>query len=357
MQQVGKIATEPMTQTSKKTAAGRPTIDDPSLKLHRDHIVGMLSSWWGEVGWQLPRATTREELRSALEPLKDHPDRYHINRLLLVSTDSPTAEDIRDQRKQHESAIAEMYEAQQKQRSFMDLFNQAQMAQGQASPEQVDAVKTRIAERKGRLDAANTSYENACRMQRDLAKKLDEMEAGYAQDELLTFIKARFIEPKKKYARNPENLANAIAGLPLASSVPFMGAWQSYGRCSNLKCEPHHHFQLFETIQSIWRKSLKSKVPRLEFFYQEITALKKTVAVKEVDPITGEEFDFKVLNVVRHTLELDWPIWKLAIQKSFEFQVEIERVPFLICANFPIVQRDPGTSVALVLGTTEKPQD
>ncbi len=345
-----------MTQTDKKTSAGRPTIDDPSLKLHRDQIVWMLSCWWGEVGWQLPRATTRDELLSALEPLKDHPDRYRINRLLLPSSKSATAEEIREQRKQNESAIAKMYEDQQKQRSALDLFTQTQMALGQASPSQVEAVKARIAQRKGELEAASAAYDDSCRMQRDVANKLDEIEAGYAQDELLMFIKTRFIKAKKKFARNPENLANAIAGLPLAPTVPFMGAWQSYVRCSKLEREPHYRFQLFETIQSIWNKSRESTLPLLEFFHEEISALQEKVTVKKADPITGEEFKEKVLNMVRYTLRNDWPIWKLAIRKSFEFQVEIDRVPFLICANFTKVQRDPGTPVALLLEEIENPK-
>jgi hypothetical protein len=273
--------------------------------------------------------------------------------LLLPSTDSPTAEEIREQREQNKSAIEKMYEAQQKQRSCMDLLTKAQMALGQASLEQKDAVKARMAELKSMLEAATVAYDDACRIQRDVEKRLDEMEAGYAQEELLTFIDTRFIKPKKKYARNPENLANAIAGLPFCSTVPFMGAWQSYVRCSKLKCEPHHRFQLFETIQSIWKKSRKSGVPLLELFPQEIAAMQKNFTVRKIDPITAEEFEDKTLNMVRYTLENDWPIWKLAIRKSFEFQVEIERVPFLICANFTKVQRDPGTPLALLLEETE----
>lgn len=340
-----------MTKTNKKTSAGRRTVDDPSLKLHRDRIVGMLSCWWGEVGWQLPRATTRTELLAALEPLKDHSDKYDINRLLLASTESAKAEEIREQRKRNEFAIRKMHHAQEKQRSCLDLFGRAQMVLGQALPAQVNAVKARISERQAELQVANRGYEDACALQRDIAKRLDEMEAGYAQDELLMFIKTRFIKAKKRYARNPKNLANAIAGLPLCPTVPFMGAWQSYVRCSKLGCEPHHRFQLFETLQSIWRKSRKSKSSLLEFFQREINALSKTKIVKKVDPITGKEFEDKVLNMVHYTLVNDWAIWALAIRKSFEFQVEIERVPFLICANFTRVQRDPGTSVALVLGS------
>jgi hypothetical protein len=343
-----------MTRTNEKTSAGRPTVDDPSLKLHRDRIVGMLSCWWGEVGWQLPRATTRNELTEALEPLKDHPDKYDINRLLLATTESATAEEIREQRKRNEFAIVKMYDAQEKQRSFLDVFNKTQNVLGQALPAQVDAVKARISEQQAEVQAANRACEDACALQQDIGRKLDEMEAGYAQDELLMFIKTRFIEGKKKYARNPENLANAIAGLPLCHSIPFMGAWQSYVRCSKLDSERHHRFQVFETLQSIWRKSRESKLPLLEFFRHEITGLSKTKMVKKVDPITGEEFEDKALNMIRQVLVDGWPVWALAIRKSFEFQVEIERVPFMICANFTKVQRDPGTSVALVLGTAEE---
>jgi hypothetical protein len=343
-----------MTKPSEKTSAGRLTIDDRSLKLHRDCIGGMLSSWWGEVGWQLPRATTRNELLVALEPLKDHSDKYDINRLLLASTETATAEEIREQRKRNEFAIEKMHEAQDKQRSCLDLFSQAQMVLGHALPAQVDGVKARISERQAELQAADRAYEDACALQRDIARKLDEMEAGYAQDELLMFIKIRFIERKKKYARNPENLANAIAGLPLCPTISFMGAWQSYLRCSKLDREPHHRFQIFEKLQSTWRKSRKSKVPLLEFFRKEIIALPKTKMVNKVDPITGEEFDDKSLNMIRYLLVNDWPVWALAIRKSFEFQVEIERVPFMICANFAKVQKDPATPIALVLGSTEK---
>jgi hypothetical protein len=133
-----------------------------------------------------------------------------------------------------------------------------------------------------------------------------------------------------------------------------MGAWQSYVRCSKLPCPPHHHFRLFETIQSIWKKSQKSKLPLVEFFYQEIAALPKTVVLNTVDPVTQKEERNKSENGVRSYLMDNWPIWSLAIEKSLASPVEPERVPFVISSNFKKVQSDPKTSVALVLGATEK---
>jgi hypothetical protein len=351
LQQMGKISPLAM---NRKATAGRPTVDDPSLTHHRKVIADMLSCWWGEVGWQLPRATSREKLRAALDPLREHPDKYRIGRLLNVSADFADAEQIREQRQANGSAIRQMYSAQETQRVCEDLARQAQMALGQASPAQVEAVKVQVQKRQAEAEAAKRTYEQACAGLPGLTKKLDEMEAAYAQDELLMFIDARFISGKRKYARTPENLANAMAGLPFAYDVPFMGAWQSYVRCSKLYCAPHHRFRQFEAIQSIWKKSIQSKIPTAEFFYQEIAALPQTVVVKAVDPITNEEFATKAENPLRSGLEDFWSIWRLAIEKSLESTAEPDRVPFLICANFTVIQRDPKTSVLLVLEGADK---
>jgi hypothetical protein len=340
-----------MRRKKKNPSAGRPTIEDHLLIAQRIVIHDMLSCWWGEIGWQLPRATTREELRASLGPLNGHADRNRINRLLVPTMVSADAEEIREAREANKELIAIIYETQDRQRVCTDFLGQAQMALGQATPNQRDAVKAEISKRQADLGEANKKHRSACDDQARFQNEIDLMEAGFAQDELLKFIDKRFV--KGKYARNPRNLADAIAGLPWAYGIHFLGAWQSYARCSKIDCPPHPRFQLFETIQSIWNKSRKSTLPLLEFFQHEISTLQKTKTVKKLDPITGEEFNDKELNWVRHTLENDWPIWKLAIRKSFEFQVEIERVPFLICANFTKVQQDPRTPVALVLGETD----
>jgi hypothetical protein len=341
-----------MKRKTKNISAGRPTIDDESLGAHRNIVGDMLSCWWGEVGWQLPRATTREKLREALEPLENHPDRHRINRLLLESSVSAKAEDIRAGRESNGHAIAKIYEAQEKQRTCMDLVNQAQMAVSQASPEQIKAVKAQVSKKLADLEEANLQHVTACKAQEDFQKNLDLMEAGFAQDELLMFINSRFI--KGKYARNPENLANAIAGLPFAYGVYFTGVWQSYARCSKLDYPSHPQFQLFEIVESAWKKSQQSNRPLLEVFQQQVNTLPKNRTVKSIDPITGAEFEQKVENGLRSSLLRDWSIWRLAIEKTLDSSDERARIPFLVCANFTIVQRDPKTSVLLVLAAAEK---
>lgn len=220
------------------------------------------------------------------------------------------------------------------------------MARGEASKDEIKAVEKEITRLKAEKQLATVEHEKACAAQRNLESKLELMEAGFAQDELLMFIDKRFIHGR--YARDPYNLADAMAGLPYTQALHFMGVWQSYVRCSQLPCAPHHRFQVFETIQSIWKKSRKSKVPAIKFFEQEIASLPERVKV--IDPVTKKETSDTTRNEVRSYLLDFWPIWELAIEKSLATEVDPERVPFLICANFAIVQQDPKTSVRLVLG-------
>jgi len=116
----------------------------------------------------------------------------------------------------------------------MAWVGKAEMALGRASPEQKEAVKTQRSKFQADLQTAKDTYESARREQQAIEKKLDHMEAGFAQYQLLMFIDKRFINGN--YARNPRNLADAMAGLPFTHDVHFMGVWQSYVRCSNLPC-------------------------------------------------------------------------------------------------------------------------
>ncbi|MFY9559610.1 MAG: hypothetical protein WAQ52_05185 [Terriglobales bacterium] len=355
LQNMGKFLDWLWNRKNKSTSAGRPTVDDNWLSTHRDSLVDMLSCWWGEVGSQLTRATTREDLRAALEPLREHPNRHRISRLMLVSSDPATSEQIREGRQENGRLIAAIYEASERQRDCVNLVSQAEIAVGQASPEKKEAVEAHLSKRKADLQTANSTYEAASAAQQAHEKKLDQMEAGFAQDELLMFIDKRFINGR--YARNPRNLADAMAGLPYTQGVHFMGAWQSYARCSKLFCPPHHQSQVFETIQSIWKKLQKSKLPPVEFFHQEITALPRTVVLDTVDPVTKKEVQTKSDNLVRSSMLEYWPIWSLAIEKSLASPVEPERTPFVIFSNFKKVQSDPQTYVHLVLGSTEKAEN
>lgn len=81
------------------------------------------------------------------------------------------------------------------------------------------------------LASANGASDEYRDKERDLRNDLTAKEAAFAQTELAEFI------AKEKYARNPLQLANVMAGLPHLT-------WeQSYTRCSKLKCTGWPNFQ------------------------------------------------------------------------------------------------------------------
>ncbi|HKI00100.1 MAG TPA: hypothetical protein VJ999_13415 [Candidatus Sulfotelmatobacter sp.] len=358
LQLVGKFLDWLMKRKTKNPSAGRPTIEDHWLSANRDSLVDMLSCWWAEVGWQLTRATTREELRAALEPLKEHSNRHLISRLLLPISDSATAEEIREERRSYGDAISSMYEADARERRDSDLVREAESAASQVSPKDKEAVEVQLSQRKANWEAAKREINSTRVAQQSLQEKLDRMEAGYAQDELLMFIEKRFI--KGKYARTPLNLANAMAGLPYSQGVPFMGVWQSYVRCSNLSCSvwPHHRFRVFETIESLWKGSQKSGIAPVKFFQQGIRGLPRTVLLKTPESLAHGVEQKRSENFLRSYLADNWKYLRLAIIRSLESPpVETERMPYIIGTNFARIQRDPKTAVDLVLAAAERIED
>ena len=359
LQLVGKFLDWRLSRKAENTGVGRPTIEDQYLSGNRDALVDMLACWWAEVGWQLTRtATTREKLREALEPLKEHFHRHLLSRLLLPGSDRATADEIRDQRRLYGETIGNMYDADEKERKCRDLVQEAESAVSQVSPEYREAVEKQLSKRKAEWEAAKKEVNSSRQAQQAQQEKLDRMEASYAQDELLMFIDKRFI--KGRYARNPLNLANAMAGLPFSQGVPFLGVWQSYARCSKLPCTlwPHHRFMVFETIESLWKGSQKSGFAVVEFFRQGIRALPKTVPLKTPQSLALGVEHAKSENLVRSYLVDNWKYLRLAIISSLESPpAEAERMPYIIGTNFAKIQRNPKTAVDLVLAAAEKIED
>lgn len=349
-----------MTRRAKNASSGRPTLEDHWLRANRDSLVDMLSCWWAEVGWQLTRATTREELGAALRPLKEHSNRHLISRLLLPSSDAATAEDIRGERRVYGEAISNIYEADSRERRGSDLVREAEYAQSQVGPEDKDAAKTvalQLSKRKAEWETAKREVERSRVAQQTLQEKLDRMEAGYAQGELLMFIEKRFI--KGRYARNPLNLANAMAGLPYSQGVHFLGAWQSYVRCSKFDYPwPHFRFQVFQTSESLWKGSQKSGLAPVEFFREGIRALPKTALLRTPQSRAQGREQQRSENFLRSYLVDNWTYLRLAIVRSLESPpVEAERMPYIIGTNFAKIQREPKTAVDLVLAAAEGIED
>jgi hypothetical protein len=206
--------------------AGRPKgIDDGYLRDTRDHLVWLLESTWGEVGWTLQTIKTAADVRRALQSWEQQHSKYVVEALQRPSESAATAKTLNSVRRRladlNRSARG-AYEFQQQRQESLARAERA-LAQ-QVSQDEKELI---AAEREKRLQAFRSAEAEylAVNNQRDsLEQQLRDGEAHFARTELVRFRKSR------RYTLNPLNTANALAGLP------FIGWRQSAKRCRKWEC-------------------------------------------------------------------------------------------------------------------------
>jgi hypothetical protein len=331
-------------ETGRK-GPGRPTIDDLTLRTDRDAIVWLLAVAWGDIGWQLPRATTLEELRTALEPLRGHANEQYVTVFLRPTFVVSTAEEVRAERKDLAKAIEDCRLTREHQDKCLADSRTAEFAMNDAEPEQQGMFFVELL--RGWRDSATArkDREVAEKEEKNLDKDLRAKEAGFALSELLDFI------TQKKYARNPLRLANAMAGLP------DIGWAQSYARCSAIKCAswPQFQFRLFRTIKAIWNRRVHHPdLTPAQLFRQEIEALPKTVIIVIPQPPPDPPKKGKMENALRSHLADNWRLLRLAIEDVAGLENHPDQIPFLLLACFIRNIAKPRTAQDLVLIAKEK---
>ena len=231
-----------MRSLENQQGPGRPSVDNDTLSSDRDAFVWLLSVFWGEVGWEVPRSTSSEELRRAFGPVKGHSSEHLLALFTRPTPITATPKEIRQTRKILGKAVERLREAQTLSNKSEEASRLAESAMletqsGHEAPMVIDLFNAWGSALKARreLESARTS-ENG------IEQELRAKEAGAAQNELVDYI------TEAKYARNPLGLGNAMAGLP------DMTWQQSYARCAKVRCTqwPNFQFRLFETIKTIW---------------------------------------------------------------------------------------------------------
>jgi hypothetical protein len=309
---------------SNATKLGRHTIEDGWLGGNRDALLNMFAFEWTEIGWQLSAPENRDALRLALQPLGDHANRQYINRLLKATSARGDEHDIRKKRTALGEAVKEMHAAQSNCSKCVSACRDIEAAMIQARAEQFEIVQLEFSKRRIECQSAQDRSRFTTETQLNLENELFDEEAAYAQDQLLIFI------GKRKYALHPLNLANAIAGLPFAIGVPFMGVWQSHARCSKMKSPgwPNYRYEVFKTIESAWKNSSSSTTQRIiEVFEKTIRVLPRTVVQEH--PQMGPQ---KIENYVRTFLCENWWHLQRAIKNSLESKDD-PRPPFFVIAS------------------------
>ena len=321
---------------------GRPTVSKGVLTGHRDSLVWLLSVGWGDVGWQLTNAPTLEELRQAFEPLREHPSSNIIAPFLRPTSTSATAKEVRSLKKAQERAVEDLRAVQEKHDNLVRSSQVVEQAMNEANPNPPIDLQAALLTGWKDKNAARRELEAARARLETIETDLADKTASFSQHELLDFI------TRKKYARNPLVLANAMAGLPDMT-------WEhSRARASKIKYPqwPTYDYRLFTQIERIW-KSHKGdpKMPLVEFFRKAVQRIPKAVMVTY--EVTGERI--KQQNPIRLELGGNFRFLRLAIE---EFQKELPldsgEVPFRILSRFRKNAAKPRTSQELVLIAQEK---
>jgi hypothetical protein len=333
----------------EKARPGRPTIRDSWLSANRDRLVDMLSSQWAVIGWQLTTADTRDKLRQVFQPVKDHADNHLFSRLLRSTTLDAGAGEIRRKRKAVRAAAELRFYAREKCDKCVNACREIEIAMDQAKSDQIEYVHREFYRRRAECQSAQDQLRAANVSERNLENELADAEAAFAQDQLLEFIK------KEKYSLHPLNLGNAMAGLPYARDVPFIGVWVSRERCAKIESRfwPNIRFQLFKTIESLWNGVGTSATSPVDFFRGKIAALPR--AVKPTIPQDKQGRKKRVPNSVRQQLTDNFYYLERAIDKSMESaQNDPRPMPFRILAKFYEIQAEPKTYADQVLAQAKK---
>lgn len=312
---------------------GRPTPNDDTLRDVRNDLVHLFSVSWADTGWQLRNADSPEELRRAFEPLRGKNNDYLVALFLKTTPLATTGNQVRLTRRLLGKTVKRRYEAQANCNEPVRMYCEAETAVMQARAEQVWKVRGELLKRQSTLLAARKELRSAEELEQSLQKELNELEASFAQEQLLRILVER------RCARNPLRLANAIAGLP------YLSARVSYGRCSKIKCNvwPKFDFLVFQKIESIWNSRDRYRgLSIVELYRQEIRKLPKTFRRTKTE------------NYLRKRLAEDFGCLKLAIERGLELGVDSDRMPFIIASDFDKNRAIPTTALTRTLAASER---
>ena len=248
-----------------KPNRGPRTIRNNFLEGNRNSWVHLLEEAWLQGGWPLcrirdKRTSTIEDVRKALEPLKRMPHNSGLAESFYrqtVEPARPTA--VLKTQKQICELDAEIIKVQAKREQCFRSCLDADAAMKMAGPDDAAAVQEEALNRFQRLLQAANDLKNLETKREALHKQWLDQKAYVFQSELLDFLLSR------RYAVNPHNIADALAGLP------GMKWRQSFARCSGMEFnQPAQEYEVLELIAEICGRLSKEVKEPLEFFRFEL---------------------------------------------------------------------------------------
>lgn len=321
-------------ENEKEDGRGRPTIPDNFLVGSRNAWVCLLEESWPDVGWSLlsirkRRASSIQDVQSALAPLKAKYDGTLASAYLRQTASPSNAELIRKGRIALSALHEEIQDTIGKIRDAELSCNEVSAAflQKQLAPSEIDIIERKCADRFTKLIHLRKRLPVLEPRASAAETALADQEADFSQNQLLSYLAAR------RYAVEPLNIANALAGLPI------MGWRQSYERCSAMPYESQAHFsyRLLKAITQILEKrpdgALDSPV---DFFKAGLSGLKKDQSS------------------VRDYLQKNWHDFRISMEECLKAGYSSEEFAFALARNCITVVATPKSPTECILAENEE---
>jgi hypothetical protein len=221
---------------------GRPTyLSDPQLHNRRDELVQIFEGVWSEIGWELQRSKKADDLIRIFAPVATSESWFRDAMVIFYhpSSEPGSGATLRKVRAEWHALARPTYAAENSNRGAEERLQRVNWALTQAHGSSRRIVKRARKKRRKEAWKAAQQYRDVRSRDRRLVKRLKDLEASFARQELLRFIKS------KRYTLTPLNFAGAAAGLP------YMGWRQSMRRAAKAPCEiaRGRMYQIFKAIR------------------------------------------------------------------------------------------------------------
>lgn len=323
-------------QLKKKSLGGRPRqINIDQLLTQRDQLIEILSFAWGEIGWELITARTCENLISAFACLKGrvHSNEYLFRLFWRAPSVQTSASGIRETKRKRAQLVSKTYKLTELREPLADNLRRSLGTLKQKTDnENLEILLDSHFQRMVLLRANTKELDSVEKELKELESTLIGQEAAYAQSELLNFIGSG------KYAHNPRNLAQAMAGLPEVScSYSFQQCekepsplWPT--RPDEIPTLSYRTFQLIEESCDRWTK--EPDKPLASILLER---------VRIIPP----------LNDLRTNLKPDWRYLRRAVEETDLTGSLSGAAPYRIFAAFVRKRGEPRSSEESTLAEIE----
>jgi hypothetical protein len=307
---VSALATPP----EEKLKRGPRTIPDNFLLGNRNALAELLEQSWLKIGRSLlrirdKRTSTIEDVRKAMEPVRGMPHNSGwaapFYRETLESAKPSTVLKIQKQVGDLDAEIIK--DRAKREEGFRSCLN-ADAAMRMAGPNDKDIIQEEALKRLQIMLQLADDFKKLEMKREALRQKWLAQEAYIFQSELLDFLHSR-----GRYAVNPRNIADALAGLP------GMKWRQSFARCADMPFNtPLQEYQVLEVISEISTR-LPEEIKELPLDSFRAALLKRS----------------RRPDYTRQFLRDRWRDLRLAIEECWNLRADdAEAFPFLLSSTF-----------------------